>query len=247
MKEIVAWLNSTRNYTDGVNLYQQHGTDAELLKYFLVARTQASQEKLFQSLKEIYYLLKNPSNVTEHKRANNAKGEKSTIKHLPNVAKKFEISLPIEQTSKIRESNSKSNPSLEAACKLEADKVYKEMMNERALLFAQCKMEPSRNENNASAIAIRKPIALRIVNMQPGMNKAFEKLNYVAEHGVLPTEPDQSEDLPTHPIELERMRSNLIENISRHKRNPDQSAERIALIQKHELTLKRVVDVINQL
>lgn len=250
MKDLVAWLNSARKYADGVEVYKKLGKDAELLRYFTSAHTTMSQDKLFQTLRQLYYALKKAANEKSIRQS--IKPSETSSNDKENTQKSNDsnsrISRPLVlQTVATQNEMLRGDSSLKEACKNEADKIYKEMMNVRALLFAQCHIEPVPGENSSAAVAIRKEMALRVVNMQPAMNEAYKKLHYVEEHGKLPDADDQEDELPTNPIELERMRSNLLKNISRHKRNPDQSAERIALIKKHELTLKRVYDVIDKL
>ena len=143
------------------------------------------------------------------------------------------------------------NPELEASCKADADKSFKELMNVRARLFQHCFIEPDGNENDENAVRLREQYVLEILKLQPTHYEAYEKLHFVIKHGKLP-EPEISpgelkkNKIPDNPLELEKMRVNLMKSISKLKKK-EQTSERMDLLQKNEEKLKSILHVINQL
>jgi len=143
---------------------------------------------------------------------------------------------------------SPKNPELEKATKLEADKYYKILANTRAQLFGLCTIERMPNENNAESVSLRENLALQIMDMQSDVDIAYSRYRYVCEHGKLPeqvSDADQSEELPTNPILLERKRVNLIKSINKLKAK-EATPERVTLLQKLSSTLKLVTDGVNK-
>lgn len=211
--QLVAWLNSKRNYSEGVNLYKQVGNNAELLKYFLQASpSKASNEKLFEALRDIYYASKKP-----------VKSSAGIIAPPP--------SPPITKLIQ---------PALEYACKQYAEKVYKEMMNIRARLFGLCSIDADANENEINLVKLREKHVLELMDIQPIVQDKYDALNYVIENGELPSAQQPSEEaLPTSPIALERMRVNLMKNIGK-LRNKAQTPERVQLLNSHIAKLESI-------
>lgn len=221
------WLNSQKNYLEGVEIYKRLGDDAEILMYFLNSQPhKVSQEKLFESLRSIYYQFKNSS------------------QSIPPLDKMVEGNQVLEETKTF-------NPTLESICKAEADKSFKELMNIRARLFQHCFIEPDGNENDENPVRLREQYVLEILKLQPTHYEAYEKLHFVREFGRLPEvelSPGETgkNKIPENPLELEKMRVNLMKSISKLKRK-EQSPERVDLLQKNQEKLKSIIDVINQL
>jgi hypothetical protein len=216
-QELVAWLNSNRNYTTGVNIYHRLGTDADLLKYFINANaSKQASEKLFNALRQIYYQLK------QHKAP--------TTGIVKAVVLQPEHIVPI---------TTPANAELVDAIKHQADKLYKEMMNLRARLFALTTIEPEANENDANTVLLREKLVLPLMNLAPDVQEQYHSLNYLIEHGNLPdAEPDQ-EALPTSPVALERMRVNLMTNIAKLKKKAA-TPDRIQLLNSHTKKLAAI-------
>ena len=229
-KQLTAWLNSaTRNYKEGVELYQRHGNDAYMLRYFLTGNTRASTEKLFESLKAIYYAKKHSTPGNE--------------KHKTGAWEADKISLA-QDSKQVEESKTGVvlNTELETICKAEADKHFKELMNVRAKLFQYCSIEPDGRENNEDEVRLREIYVMELLKLQPEHHEAYEKLRHVKQHGKLPdAAPVAQEEIPTDPLKLEKARVNLMKNISK-LRKKEATAERVQLLQEHEAKLKLIQD-----
>jgi hypothetical protein len=72
-------------------------------------------------------------------------------------------------------------------------------------------------------------------------------LRYVEQHGQLPEAgiKTPTKSLPESPIELERMRTNLMKNIAKLKKK-EQTPERIQLLHSHQTKLQLIYDAIDQ-
>lgn len=215
-QELVAWLNSNRNYTTGVNIYHRLGNDKALLQYFVSANgSRQACEKLFNALRTIYYQLKQPK------------------------AASTGVVKPVVTKAAPAPSKPQPNAELVAAISSQANKLYKEMMNLRARLFALTTIEPEANENDANTVLLRQNLVLPLLSLAPEVNENYQTLNYLIEHGKLPdAEPDQ-EALPTSPVALERMRVNLMTNIAKLKKKPP-TPDRLQLLESHTQKLAAI-------
>lgn len=223
-KHLIDWLNSNpRNYLQGVDIYKRLGDSPTQLHYFLQGQSTISANKLFEALRDIYYAIKQGNKPTDP------------------------VMQPRTPKPKAEPSAPANKPLLEA-CKADADKHFKELMNVRALLFQLCPDEPEMDENSENAVRLRELYALQLLDMQPAHHEAYTTLRYVEQHGKLPDAPAEpkASELPSSPIELERMRTNLMKNISKLKRK-EQTPERIALLQSHESKLQLIYNAIDQL
>lgn len=195
---------------------------------------------MFEHIRSVYYRLKESNSVSAPVRNSAAPAEKSTSPSIEQPKPKFPsgavpvVSTPDEPTV--------LNPQLSAQCKLEADKLYKEMMNLRALLFGQCNVNPTPGENASDVVAMREVWALKIIELQYQVDQAYEKYRFVQAHGHLPDSPKSDEFvLPTNPIDLFQMKLNLKKSINKLKAK-ESTPERIALLQTKNAQLKKVLD-----
>jgi len=224
-KDLLRWLNSPKKeYTEGLNILHRLGNDEALVRKLIKEGEDASNKQLlFDSLRAVFYRLKGiaPQTAPAHTTA------------------------PAPTPTPVA---SPKNPELEKATKLEADKYYKILANTRAQLFGLCTIERMPNENNAESVSLRENLALQIMDMQSDVDIAYSRYRYVCEHGKLPeqvSDADQSEELPTNPILLERKRVNLIKSINKLKAK-EATPERVTLLQKLSSTLKLVTDGVNK-
>lgn len=221
-RELVSWLNSSHDYSQGVKIFFRLSKNDRLKQQFANGKPAEHSEMLFNELRSIFYALKGIKPV-------------ATV-----VPKKDETPTPVAPQPIAK------NPELEAVCKLEADKAYKQLMNARALLFALCPIENTPNENSIEAMAQREDLAMSVANLQPVVDDLYNRLRYVQKHGKLPdAEPTKTDDIPSNPILLERKRVNIIKGIHKLKAK-EQTPERVALIQESEELLKIVTDGVNQ-
>lgn len=240
------WLNARGDYKEGVAIYRQLGSDNDLLRYLEIStNTASSYNRLFAALRAIYYTLKGvpvpvsplleptedpikPSNqiaVT----GNDSSGDGASA-----VASDGSGSVV---TAVAAVTPVVLNPRLEAAAADAANRLYKELMNERARLFYNCKIDAERYENNDDQVAIRKQYVLKILELQPKVHNAYATLRYVKQHGLMPeaseSPPNESFTIPDNPIELEKFRVNLLKRIARQKKL-EQTPERVAYLQSLE-------------
>lgn len=229
-KELLQWLNAPKkNYKQGVSILHRLGKDAKLNQALLnEGESKSNSEKLFDALRQIFYELK---------------GIKATVAIAPTHTTPTTPTLPSTPVEPVVK-----NPELEKATKSEADKLYKQLANTRAVLFALCPKEKQLNENNAEAVKQREALALDVLELQTDVDIAYNRYRYVCEHGKLPeqvSDADQSAELPTNPILLERKRVNLIKSINKLKAK-EATPERVALLQKLSETLKLVTDGVDR-
>lgn len=224
MQDLTAWLNSKRDFNEGVQVYLRYGDNKQFVQLLLDGETEYTRKNLFENLKKIYYDLKNGTTPTD-----------------PVVKKqKAEVLAPAlphaDQTPVLETAPAPITPKSDFynSCKRDADKLYKELMNLRAQLFALCDVEDLKKDDNPDLVEQRKTIALQLMDLQYETDQAYAKLQYVEEHGVLPTITEaKEEEIPTNPILLLTFKKNLISGINKLKKK-EQTPERVALL-SHKL------------
>jgi len=237
-KQLVAWLNSSHNYLHGVALYTRLGKDEELKAYFAKTHeSKTSKLRLYDSMRHLYYFLKNktpipPSFLVEEK--------KSVAPSAPHA-----LVVKVEEKPK-DEPTFTPNVELEAACKKETDKYYKQLMNTRAKLFMLCNHEASKEENNKDIVGLRELLVMEMLELQPSVNDGYAVLEYVKRTGKLPDAPQEHEPLPSSALELYKKRLNLTKNINKLKKK-EQTPARIALLQSHQELIIQIDDAISKL
>lgn len=210
--KLVAWLNGKRNYSEGVALYKALIADAGKLQQLAQGQNRNTSQLLFNELRAYYYQLKTKPH---------------TLVPVPKVTP-----VPVTTTS------TPLTP-LAKACKLEADKLYKEAMNIRARLFNMCSIDPDAGENDSNAIILRQTLVLQLLKLLPEMHLKYEAYNHVLEHGCLPAAPTTPPELPSNPVLLERMRVNLMTGIAKLKKK-EMTPERLDLLQRNQQKLEKV-------
>lgn len=138
-----------------------------------------------------------------------------------------------------------ASPELLAAVTEEAQKAWKQLMNERALLLSLCRNANSMAENAAADVQVRGKLALQILRFHKNtVLPAYDKLDYVRLYGQLPpARPDQLPDtdaliVPDHL--LKQTIDNLRKNLGKMRKR-EATPERVALIEKHEANLKQLL------
>lgn len=241
MKELVQWLNSSREWDKGVDLIQEFATDQQVRNLFAqVSPSPVYADMLFQEIRSIYYALKKrpdkPSKQPDPPPTPIPQFPSGGIAHLQQ-----EPVLP----NPVKDSEPFKDSALALQCKLEADKLYKLMMNTRAELFAQCFTVPVHGENSDEALSIRSDLAMKIMELQYEVDLAYDRYRYVIANGQLPDAPSSEFQVPTDPMDLLQTKLNLQKAINKLKRR-EQTAERIALIQQKSEHLNRVLHAIDQ-
>lgn len=256
-----AWLNGKREYFTGVALYDTLGNDAVLKSLFKKGQTNFSYERLQDELLKICEQLKKQNNGSNssHPRTSVGMGTKATGNNQlqkPTKEKEKKSDVEIQQTSlgsstcaATSEENSKpdtQNSQLYDACKKEADKKYKEVMNMRAELFALARMDDFTDVNMPDKVQAREKLAVAVVAGYQQVSKLYDRADYVKQHGRLPHDENSPlgdggeenvDNIPDHLVK--QTLDNLRKNYNKIKKR-EQTPERIALMQKHESTIKNL-------
>jgi hypothetical protein len=127
------------------------------------------------------------------------------------------------------------------ACKREADNLYKQMMNERAVLFAGIRsLQPHEDPNRPDLIQKRKKPCIDIAMMAIKVGRLYNRADYALKHGKIPemefaAEQCDADNIPDHLVK-QRL-DNLRKNISKmSKREP--TPERLTLILSHRKSIE---------
>ena len=231
---IKTWLNGGKNYFTGVLLYEQTGKDKRLLELFKKGPSDFSKKKLQDELQAICDQLKSTDEKPASQKAIPPAKKKEIITSSP---------LPKLPHQKI---DPGTNPQLYEACIAEANKVYKEAMNLRAELFLSAKANDFEDPNRPDRVQQRSKIAVNVVEGYKAASGLYDKAEYVRINGRLPEqpalEPDDESDydnIPDHMVKQEL--DNLRKNYNKMKKRP-QTPERVALLQKHEMNIKKLED-----
>lgn len=210
--EVAAWLNGRREYHSGAVLYSVYGSNEQLKQLFLNDSSAYNVKRLFEELRSLYY---------QHEESQ----ERKEKKHVPVVKTKV----------------SSADPDLIAACDTKAKNLYKELMNKRAVLFSLCRSNEWEDENSPEKIKERGKLAFEVLEMNYAVDKAYEELAYVKEHGTLPAKlPPVSEKYALLPDALVKHEmENLRINIHKTKKKPP-TPERIIALKEHEENFKKL-------
>lgn len=222
----------------GAAIYNKIGTNEPLKALFNSGHTSWNNWKLQEELTAIYNDLKNKKDaVCKIKNLNN---QKAAATPYSDEFKKLDAQLQ-EVTAAAKIDTVIPNPQLYEACKQEADKLYKEKMNKRAVLFSMVPADEYGDPNRPDLVEARSRLCIDIVDLDIRSSKLYERADYVKKYGRLPNDvpaPDDEhafEDLPDHlvkqTLDNERKAYNKL-------KNKEQTAERVLLMQKHARHIK---------
>lgn len=242
------WLNNSRKYWAGVILYSQCNPDTRLIALMQKGKTDFTTKRLYEELLAECNRLKSLQNANIYEPATNTeetehrKNETNTNTRTANSttfrADKGTSFVPIISPPK-----EPANPTLYQACKLKADNMFKEAMNDRAVAFSLAKVEGFEDVNRPDLVQKRSPLAVSAVVKYQRASKLYDIAAYVREHGRLPnedTEHDEATEMDAVPDELVKSTlDNLRKNFNKMKKR-EQTPERIALLQKHEGNIKKL-------
>ena len=131
------------------------------------------------------------------------------------------------------------NPELYTACKIQADNLYKEVMNKRAELFSLARPDISSDPNFPDKIEARRELALDVVEGFKEVSNLYDRADFVKIHGYLPGSPDpessEAEEIPDHLVK--QTLDNLRKNVSKTRRK-EITPERTLKIQNWEAQIK---------
>lgn len=239
-----AWLNGTRDYNTGAALYNIVGTDEEKKALFAQGYSLYRNFKLQEELLAICKSLKTQKNATANVPASAAPAKRGISKKEKANELNQLIASITDQAAAIAKAISPPNPELYKACKLEADKVYKEYSNKRAVLFHMIPENKYEDANRQDLVAGRKDLALEVVRLHQKTSELYDLADHVKLHGRLPDqEPDDIDneiaDLQDHQVKPALDNARKAHNKLKGK---DQTAERVVLMQKHEAKIKKLED-----
>lgn len=209
------WLNGDRNFQTGAALYCMLGENEAMKKLLKKGKTDYLQERLEQELDQLYdQLFSGPPPSLS--------GPPPLIPSGPAIPK---------------------NQALEEVCNNKATRLYKQMMNDRAILFSLAKTEIHEDPNTPDLIEQRRILALAVCEQNYAVSKAYDELDHVRKYGVLTNSSDSStNEIPEVPDHLLKHHiNNLRKNLGKIRKR-EQTPERLTLIQKHEQELKELIN-----
>ena len=216
LETLRSWLNGPRDYFTGVVLFAQLGNDAQLTTLFRKGRNDYRYGRLQAELSAI---------------CERMKAQDSGMPH---------VVIPIARTPVEKLGPTVPNPELYAACKLKADKQYKEAMNNRAILFSMAVPDDFDPPNLLDKIAQRSPLAITVMQQFILASRLYDEADHVRVHGRLPglenlpEGPDEYSGLPDTLVKATM--DNIRKNVNKLKRR-EQTPERLELIQRHTSNL----------
>lgn len=241
MKDLVQWLNSSREWETGLILLKNYSENTSLINLLQGATPiPAYSEMLFKELRSVYYSLKQTGNSKPLPEV------AQPVPNFPSGAVPISPKVPVTTVDSSQDNNSDNIPSeLAAQCKLEADKLYKQMMNTRAELFAQCHTTAQHAENSDEAVSARSGLAMAIMDLQYKVDEAYDTYRFVLKHGHLPETERVEFVVPSDPMELLQTKLNLQKSINK-LRLKEKTAARLNLIQQKTEHLNQVLHGIDQ-
>lgn len=247
LEQLRAWLNGDREYAAGVVLFSQLSENKPLVQLFSKGKTDYCYQRLQEELLHICNRLKSELNGS---RGENTPVGQSSTTSIP-------VTSGTEQSHADNATNTRgvlafvTTPSIDQdkqglydACKAEADKHYKEVMNQRAELFALARPDITIDLNVPDKIQGRSKLAVQVAEGFKHVSALYDKADYVKLHGKLPNEAQTGADeelnvdnLPNHLVK--QTLDNLRKNVSKMKKRA-QTPERVALLQKHAGNIKKL-------
>lgn len=246
LEPLRAWLNGSKEYNTGVALYGQLGSNTALLNLFVKGPTDFTRRRLQEELLSICNRLKSTSNDNPGTPAENISRpavpyESHTRNQLPQGHNIHKVSddLILEQ----KREEQPVNAVLYDATLQQANKLYKETMNNRAVLLGLANAEDFTDLNTEAKINTRAKLALSVVIGWEQTSALYDKAKYVKEHGRLPDQEDKQDEneyehLPEHLVK--QTLDNLRKNVNKMKKR-EQTPERVALQQKHEVNIEKLL------
>ncbi|MES2457231.1 MAG: hypothetical protein V4594_16875 [Bacteroidota bacterium] len=234
LDELRAWLNGSRDYYQGILLYDELGDNEDLKALFAKGKTDYCNKRLQVELMSVCNHLKS----TLHGNASNANASTSTQEGTAQKKKQGNRPQRADQVAAVSapapaQAPDNANPELFKTCKLEADHVYKEAMNARAVLFAMVPANQFEDPNRQDLVAARKDLALQVVSLSVEASRLYDRADFVRINGKLPDEP-AGEDLSAIADHLVKNKlDNLRKNLNKIK-GRELTSDRLALIQRHQ-------------
>lgn len=221
------WINGNQEYYTGIALLKACKASDALYLQLKQGPNDFNRRKLKECLM-LYY-------------------QQSKIKTSTSAEKNISVPIPKLENENVNNVaviepvvNDYSDTSLYIACKKEADNLYKEVMNKRAILFSSIRsLMPYEDANTPDKIDTRRKSSIDIALDFQRVSKLYDRADYVKKNGKLPfTDAEVIEtNIDGIPDALLKQNiDNLRKNINKMKKR-EQTPERVALVQSHEQKL----------
>lgn len=247
------WLNGAREYNAGVLLYEQCDHSADLLEMFKKGINDFRKRRLQEELLIICKKLKGEQKNTERDILRATDSRENTGGIIPTnigsdtdsdsqglLRKGGEILRPCGRQD-VSTNIPPVNAALFNAAKLVADKRFKQVMNERAVLFSMIDNNSLEDPNTAERISARCKMAINVVRGYQAVSKLYDDAEFVKANGKLPYADDSAggeyDNLPDDLVKQKL--DNLRKNYNKIK-DREQTPERIALLQKHKSNIEKL-------
>ncbi len=132
------------------------------------------------------------------------------------------------------------NKTLYEAALREAFILYKEAMNDRAVLFASIENLDFEDPNRADLILQRSRPAVDLVLKFNRVSELYDRANYVKINGHLPETEELNNEFDALPDHLVKAALDNARKARNKLKSKEQTAIRIALLQKHELNIEKL-------
>ena len=246
LETLRTWLNGNREYYSGVVIYSTISKKNEdLLELFKQGRNEFRERRL---QKELLFLCEKLKKIQIEKCSDSAinntnePADTNSIYnlHSPGQQNGEKTKEPGERTGGVAQGI--QNEELWRSCKLSADNLYKQIMNDRAVLFGLSKCETWEDPNQPLRINAREQLAINVVTGYQKVSQLYDQADYVKTHGHLPDQGEAAEEneydhLPDGLVK--QTLDNLRKNYNKIKKR-EQIPERIALQQKHVINIKKL-------
>lgn len=246
MQEILKnWLNSRKDYFQGVAIYEQFNPDEKLLAVLNNGPNEFRQKRLVEELLKIYQNFSSSSTSTPSAPV----AEKNSKKHIKVaqnaniVTQNYDKDAPDVTPSKAKGVTSPVNPELYNACLEEANNEYKKVMNSRAVLFKKAAPDGYLDINKPDLIKDRGGLAIEVVQGWQKLSELYDRANYVKQHGRLPSSGADLEDDNEYDLIPDSLVYRRLDNARKaynKLKSKERTPERIALMQKHEENIKKL-------
>lgn len=234
LQQIRDWLNGNREYEYGIILLKQcPPVNDQLINLLIeVGPNSRNNVRLHQALLTAYENLRNEAPavvVAASDRIEEAKTKPS------------KPSKPAQQPKPPKPSKTYEDSPIYLSAKQEANLFYKDLMNERAILFNHCKVENWEDVNQPVLVQLRSKAAVKIIQDYRHLSALYDKAEFIRVNGRLPfaeNHPENEYDaLPDYLVKttIDKLRNNI-----NKMRKRELNTERIALIEKHEENLKKL-------
>lgn len=223
LQELRSWLNGSREYYSGVALYEMLGDDPALLRIFKKGKTDFTTKKLPKTLLEICDALKEKKNHTSSDQSGSD-----------------ECSASASLSRQHSETEIPYNKDLHEAALQEATHLYKEMMNERAVLFAMVNVPGYEDLNTAAQILERGKLAVNLVLKNQLVSKLYDDAAYIKQYGKRPEDSEPTNEYEAIPDHLVKDSLNNARKAYNKLKAKEQNTKRVARLQQHAENIQKL-------